>query len=207
MKVANLSLLDRPPRGGLSLAVLLCVDDTSPGGIGYLPRRDPGITRHKSGDRVDDFFCCDNGGGVVRDVDVERGVHLHLRVAGGRVFDDRDLVAELGGEAHRGLYAGVRDKSDDDKLMNAVPRELRVQIGAGEATGPPMLEGHDLARLRGEFAADLAAPRPGFERLMHPGRLLDRRDVLPGLVVAGTVSTMQRVEDTKARLPRSIQHL
>src|SRR5882762_10657285 len=49
--------------------------------------------------------------------------------------------------------------------------------------------------------AALAAPRPGFERLMHPGCLLDRRDVLPGLVVAGTVSTMQRVEDTKARLP------
>src|SRR5262245_10352740 len=42
----------------------------------------------------------------------------------------------------------------------------------------------------------------------HPSRLgglLRRRDVLPGLVVARAVSTMQRVEDAKPGCPRGIQ--
>ena len=47
--------------------------------------------------------------------------------------------------------------------MDPVPLELQVQIRVGKPTGPPMLERHDLARSRGEFAADLAAPRPVFE--------------------------------------------
>ena len=70
-----------------------------------------------------------------------------------------------------------------------------------------MLQGHDIARLRLELAADLATPRAVFEGLMQPGRLLNRRNVLPGLVVAWTVSMMQRIEDTKLRLSRSIQDL
>src|SRR5215470_16611687 len=85
--------------------------------------------------------------------------------------------------------------------------ELQIQIGVGKATGTPMLKGHDIAWLRLEFAADLAAPRPVFEGLMRPGCLLDRRDVLPGLVVAGTVSTMQRIEDAPPRLPCRLQDL
>src|SRR5436190_12620412 len=35
----------------------------------------------------------------------------------------------------------------------------------------------------------------------------DRRNVLPGLVVARTVTTMQRIEDAKLRPPRGIQDL
>jgi hypothetical protein len=70
-----------------------------------------------------------------------------------------------------------------------------------------MLQGHDFARLRLELAADLATPRAVFERLIQPGCLLDGRYVLPSLVVAWTVATMQRIEDAKLRLPRSIQDL
>ena len=97
--------------------------------------------------------------------------------------------------------------TNDDELMDAMLLELHIQIGVGKATGTPMLKGHDVPRLRGEFAADLAAPRPVFEGLMRPGCLLDRRDILPGLVVAGTVPMMQRIEDAKPRLPRRMQHL
>ena len=49
----------------------------------------------------------------------------------------------------------------------------------------------------GAFAADLAAAGSVFEDLARPGSLLDGRNVFPGLVVAGTVPTMQRVEDAK----------
>src|SRR5262245_31382115 len=61
------------------------------------------------GNRADDFVRAHDGAGVVRDVDLERGVHVIVRVTGGRVLHHRDLVAELGGETHRRLHAGVRD--------------------------------------------------------------------------------------------------
>ena len=70
-----------------------------------------------------------------------------------------------------------------------------------------MLEGYDVTRLRFELAAHLAAPRAVFKALVHPGCLLNRRNVLPGLVVARAISTMQRIEDAKLRVPRSIQDL
>src|SRR5262249_2830091 len=98
-------------------------------------------------------------------------------------------------------------ESDDDELMNAMLFELQIQICVGKATGTPMLEGHDIARLRFEFAADLATPGAVFEGLMHPSRLLRRRNVLPGLVVAWAVSMMQRIENAKPRLPCSSQDL
>src|SRR5262252_10497569 len=91
--------------------------------------------------------------------------------------------------------------------MHAVLFELHIQICIGKATGTPMLQGHDIAWLRGEFAADLATPRAVFEGLSQPSCLLNRRNVLPGLVVAWTVSMMQRIENAKLRLPRSIQDL
>src|SRR6266403_3304669 len=53
----------------------------------------------------------------------------------------------------------------------------------------------------------LATPRAVFEGLSLPPRLLDRRNVLPGLVVARTISMMQCIEDPKLRLPRRIQDL
>src|SRR5262252_5580433 len=70
-----------------------------------------------------------------------------------------------------------------------------------------MLLGHNLTRSRGELAANLAAPRPVFKRLRRPGSLLNGSDVLPGLVVAGTVPVMQRVEHAKPCLTRRSQNL
>src|SRR5215510_525342 len=82
----------------------------------------------KSRDRSHDLLRADNGTRVVRDVDVESGVHLLLRVTRGRVFDHRDLVAQLSREAHRCLHTGVRYESNDDELMDAVILELQIQI-------------------------------------------------------------------------------
>src|SRR5262249_37117892 len=135
-------------------------------------------------DRVDDFICGHNGTGVVRDIYVEGSVHLFIRVARGRVFYHRDLVAKLSPITNSCLHTSVRYESHDDELMDAVFLELQIQIRVGEATGTPMLEGHDFARLRLEPAADLATPRAIFEGPMRPGCLLNRRNVLPGLVVA-----------------------
>ena len=70
-----------------------------------------------------------------------------------------------------------------------------------------MLLGDDFARLRLELAADLATPRAAFEGLSRPRCPLDRCNILPGLLVARTVSMMQRIENAKFRLPRSIQDL
>src|SRR5258708_39583933 len=70
-----------------------------------------------------------------------------------------------------------------------------------------MLLGNDVTRLRRELAVDLAAPRAVFKDLARPGGLLNRRNVLPSLVVAWPISTMQRIEDANARLSRSIQDL
>src|SRR5215510_16579192 len=101
----------------------------------------------------------------------------------------------------------MRDESDNNELMNAVLLELQIQIGVGKAAGTPVLEGHDVAHLRCELAADLATPGPVLEGLMRPGCLLDGGKVLPGLVVAGAVSMMQRIEDAELRLPRRIEDL
>jgi hypothetical protein len=70
-----------------------------------------------------------------------------------------------------------------------------------------MLRGDNLAWLRLELGTDLATPRAVFEALLHPRCLLNGRNVLPSLVVARTVSMMQRLEDPKLRLPRGIQDL
>src|SRR5262245_20758991 len=113
-----------------------------------LGARNMGAEVFKSRDRSHDLVRADNGTGVVRDVDVEGGVHLLIRVIRRRVFDHRDLVAELGREADRCLHAGVRNQSNDNELMDAVILELQIQIGVGKATGTPMLEGHDVAGLR-----------------------------------------------------------
>src|SRR5262245_13084272 len=155
-------------------------------------------------DRVDHFLCGNEGTGVVREIDVESGVHLLIRVIRRRVFYHRDLVTELGGKANGRFDAGMRYESDDDELMDAVLLELQIQIRVGEATGTPMLCGDDLARLRLELGTDLATPRAVFEALVLPRCLLNGRNVLPGFVVARTVSMMQGIKDPKLRLPRDI---
>ena len=145
-----------------------------------------------------------DGAGVIRNVDVESGVHLPVRVARRRVPHHRDVVAKLSGIANGGLDARMCDESYDDQLVDAVFLELQIQICVGETTGTPMLLGNDFARLRFELAADLATPRAVFEGLSRPSCLLNWRNVLPGLVVALTVAMMQRIENAKPRLSRSI---
>src|SRR5216684_1962612 len=92
---------------------------------------------------------------VVRDIDVESGVHLLIRVIRRRIFYHRDLVAELSGKANGRFDAGMCDESDDYELTDAVLLELQIQICMGEATGTPMLRGNNLAWLRLEIGTDL----------------------------------------------------
>src|SRR5499427_8939196 len=134
-------------------------------------------------------------------------MHVLVRVTRGRVFHHRDLVAKLSGVAYGRLDTRMRDEADDNEPMNAVLLELQIQIGVGKAAGTPVLEGHDVAHLRRELAADLATPGPVLEGLMRPGRFLDGSNVLPGLVVALAVSMMQRIKNAQPRLPRSSQDL
>src|SRR5690349_13693953 len=70
-----------------------------------------------------------------------------------------------------------------------------------------MLRDDTFSRLRGELGTDLATPRTEFESLMLPRCPLNRRDVLPTLVVAWTITMMQCVENAKSRLPCCIQNL
>src|SRR5262245_9231392 len=70
-----------------------------------------------------------------------------------------------------------------------------------------MLRSDDFASLRLELGTDLATPGAVFEDLMRPSCFLDGRDVLPGLVVAWTVTTMQRIKDAHFRFPCRIQHI
>jgi hypothetical protein len=46
----------------------------------------------------------------------------------------------------------VRYEPNDDELMDAVFVELQIQINVCKAAATPMLERHDVAGLRGEFA-------------------------------------------------------
>src|SRR5262245_66138509 len=67
----------------------------------------------RGSDHVDDFLCGQNGTCVVRQIDVESGVHLRVRVIRRRVLHHRDVVAELGGETDGRFDAGMRDEADD----------------------------------------------------------------------------------------------
>ena len=96
---------------------------------------------------------------------------LLIRETRGRVFCHRDLVAKLSGKAHRRLHTCMCQKSDDDKLMNAMLLKLQIQISISKATGTPMLQGHDVAWLRCEFGADLATPRSLFDGLSRPSEI------------------------------------
>src|SRR5215469_2180998 len=70
-----------------------------------------------------------------------------------------------------------------------------------------MLLSDDVARLRGEFGTELSPPRSILKCLSRPGCFLNRRDVLPGLVVARTVTMMHRIENAQPNLSRSDQQL
>jgi hypothetical protein len=70
-----------------------------------------------------------------------------------------------------------------------------------------VLLGHDFAWLRSEFGTDLATPRAVFESLSRPSRFLNRRNILPGLVVARAVAMVQRIKKAKPLLTRDSQNL
>ena len=79
-------------------------------------------------------------------------------------------------------------------LMDAVFFELQIQIGVGEAAGAPMLLDDNFAWLRRELGPKLTTPRAVLECFSRPRRLLNGRNVLPGLVVArdGIGDALQR---------------
>jgi len=54
---------------------------------------------------------------------------------------------------------------DDDELVDAMLFELQIQIGVGKAAGTPMLEGHDITRLRSEFTA-ISPPQVPFSKIL-----------------------------------------
>ena len=99
---------------------LLCILDSS--GVSCFRLKDSNGPKRR--DRVDDLRGGHQGTGVVREIDVEGGVHLLIRVVRGRVFDHRDLVTKLRGKAHRRFDARVGDEPDDDELVDAVLFEL-----------------------------------------------------------------------------------
>src|SRR5262249_26841307 len=70
-----------------------------------------------------------------------------------------------------------------------------------------MLSGDNLTWLRLEFGTDLATPSTVFEGFSPPRCPLDRRNILPSLVVARSISMMHCIEDPKFRLPRDVEDL
>src|SRR5215470_14140084 len=73
-----------------------------------------------------------------------------------------------------------------------------------------MLLGHDVAGLWCEFAPDFTTPGAIFKCLTLPASLLNRRDVRPSFVVAGTVAMMQRIKDAQPCPPcrsQNLQHM
>ena len=92
-------------------------------------------------------------------------MHLLIGVAGGRICDHRDLVAQLSAVADSCLQASMCDESHHDELMDAMLLEEKIQIGVGETTGTPMLLGDDVARLGFKPGGDLATPHSVFNGL------------------------------------------
>ena len=60
----------------------------------------------------------------------------------------------------------MRDKSDDDQLVNAVLFELQIQIGVGKATGTPMLRRDNLACL-GSNSGRISPPHVPYSKLLR----------------------------------------
>src|SRR5215831_759157 len=121
-------------------------------------------------------------------------MHLLIRVICRCVLNDGDVITELGGKAHSRFDAGMRDKSDDDELMDAVLLELQVQVGVGEATGTPVFLYDNLTCRRHEFGTKLATPCAVFEAFVLPRGSLNRRNVGPRFVVACTIPMMHGIE-------------
>src|SRR5262245_41745233 len=116
------------------------------------------------------YNCAD----VVWHINFERGIHLLFRVTRSRILHYGYFVAELGRETYGCLDTRVCYQPDDDELIDTVFLKLQIQIGIGEATGTPVLLGHNVARLRCKFVADLPTPGPIFKSPVLPRCLLNR---------------------------------
>jgi len=101
----------------------------------------------------------------------------------------------------------MRYEPNHDEIMDSVFLELQIQVGVGEAARTPMLRRDNLAWLRLELETNLAAPRAIFEGSVLPGRLLYERNVSPSLVVAWTVSPMQRREALPCAPHQDLKHM
>jgi hypothetical protein len=75
----------------------------------------------------------DNGARVLRDVELQRGIHLGMPAAADGVLDYGDLVAEFGCEPDGGLDLGVGAHADHDDFMHAEFLVLRVEVSIGES--------------------------------------------------------------------------
>ena len=72
-----------------------------------------------------------------RPIDFESGLHRGPTEGGGRIFDQRDVIAEFHPEASGGLDAGVGDHADQDDLTDAVLLGLKVEVRVREAALRP----------------------------------------------------------------------
>src|SRR5262245_30499231 len=70
-----------------------------------------------------------------------------------------------------------------------------------------MFSGDNITWLRLEFGTDLATPGPVFEAFSPPRCPLDRRNILPSLVVARSISMMHCIENAKLGVPRGVEDL
>jgi hypothetical protein len=89
----------------------------------------------KSEDRSRDLLGADDGAGIVRDIDIESGVHRLIRIIRCRVSHHRDLVAELRRKAN-GLNSDARpfaslgsDRTSTDAVAAAKPIAARLVGG------------------------------------------------------------------------------
>src|SRR5262252_700341 len=101
----------------------------------------------------------------------------------------------------------MRNESDDDELMDAMLLELQVQVGVGEATGTPVFLCDNFTWRRYEFGTELATPCAVFEAHVMPRGSLNRRNVGPRFVVAGTIPMMHGIEDANLHCARGSQDL
>jgi len=76
------------------------------------------------GDQIDDLIRGHNGTGVIRDIDVERGVHHRIGIICRRIFHHGDIIAELGGVSNGCFNSSVSYESDHDELLDAMSLKL-----------------------------------------------------------------------------------
>jgi hypothetical protein len=71
-------------------------------------------------------------------------MHVLIRIIHRYVFYHRDVLPKFSANANGRLDARMRDESDHDQAMDAVPLELQIQICVGETARTPMFPGDNL---------------------------------------------------------------